>query len=185
MARPCARRTASLSTSAARPCPRCHGTGSGWAGTTKTGSRRSPRRRHTNRRSRRVRPRCARSRPPGCDSGTPSHQIDRSAEDHRQARACGSAAFPGRPRIDTPCVDGLATREEERRVRPNPGVFRRVSSTAPAAEFARSADVSATVLAGVASSSTPTGGSHRDRLVERRWLQHDMNQVVCRGLQRC
>ena len=65
------------------------------------------------------------------------------------------APEPDRPRIVTPCVDGFATRDEERRNRLKPGVLRKASSTVPAAEFSNTAEVSTDVRSTACSGSTP------------------------------
>src|SRR5690349_3444967 len=62
---------------------------------------------------------------------------------------------PDTPRSVTPCVVGLATRDDERRNKVKPGVERSASSSAPAAMLLNSADVSTVELAALGSRSAP------------------------------
>ena len=65
------------------------------------------------------------------------------------------APDPDTPRKVTPCVVGLATRDDERRNNVNPGVDRSASSSAPAAMLLNSAAVRTVELAAVGSRSAP------------------------------
>ena len=65
------------------------------------------------------------------------------------------APEPETPRSVTPCVVGFATRDDERRNRLKPGVFRSASSTAPAADVRSSADDTIVELAAVSTPVAP------------------------------
>ena len=65
------------------------------------------------------------------------------------------APDPETPRSVTPCVVGLATRDELRRNSVNPGVDRRASSNAPAAMLFNSAAVMTVALAALGRRSAP------------------------------
>ena len=65
------------------------------------------------------------------------------------------APEPARPRSVTPCVVGLAVRDEDRRNRLKPGVARRTSSRAPAATLTRSAARRTDAAAGATSPGLP------------------------------
>ena len=65
------------------------------------------------------------------------------------------APDPDTPRSVTPCVVGFATRDDERRNRLNPGVFRNASSIAPAADVSSSADDTIDALAAVSTPEAP------------------------------
>ncbi len=65
------------------------------------------------------------------------------------------APEPDTPRSVTPCVVGLATRDDDRRKRLKPGVLRRASSTAPAAVVRSSADETIDALAAVSTPVAP------------------------------
>src|ERR671912_1513375 len=74
--------------------------------------------------------------PNGSLSGTPS-----------ASTSVRLAPEPETPRNVTPCVVGLATRDDERRNNVKPGVERSASSNAPAAMLLSSAEVSTVELA--------------------------------------
>ena len=65
------------------------------------------------------------------------------------------APEPDTPRSVTPCVVGFDTRDDERRNRLKPGVFRSASSSEPAADVSSSAEVTTVVASGVASRAAP------------------------------
>src|SRR5688500_6922078 len=82
--------------------------------------------------------------PNGSFSGTPS-----------ASTSVRLAPDPDTPRSVTPCVVGLATRDDERRNNVKPGVVRRASSIAPAAMCESSADVNTVELAALGRRSAP------------------------------
>src|SRR5688572_33016155 len=82
--------------------------------------------------------------PNGSLSGTPS-----------ASTSVRLAPDPDTPRSVTPCVVGLATRDEDRRNNVNPGVARNAASSAPAALLLSSAAVSAVELAALGRRSAP------------------------------
>src|SRR6476619_931931 len=82
--------------------------------------------------------------PNGSVNGTPS-----------ESTSVRLAPEPDTPRSVTPCVVGLATRDDERRNRLKPGVLRSASSTAPAADVKSSADDTIVELAAVSTPAAP------------------------------